>query len=67
MPDASAVNRAQRLALLDDGSLSRFSLMLDDDGDETDDPEEACVAICPTQCGRWLVIDLSQYTEAEIH
>jgi len=67
MPEAAAVNRSLRMILMGDGTLARISMMLDCDGDETDDPDDACVAICPTIDGRWLVVDLREFESAEIH
>lgn len=59
--DVVSINRGKRLALTDDDAVLRFVLMLDRDGDETEDVDEALVAIVQHPNGRWLVIDLTAF------
>lgn len=59
--DVVSINRGKRLALTDDDAVVRFALMLDCNGDETEDVDEALVAIAQHPNGRWLVIDLTAF------
>lgn len=58
-----AVNFGTRQALLDTGEVVPIKNMIDADGYDTDEPEEALVAIAgPLATGGWLSIDLSAFS-----
>jgi hypothetical protein len=63
MMDVSCINRAKRIAVLDDGQTLSIANFLDADGDETDDADSAVVGIAPDSNGKWWSIDLSQFSE----
>lgn len=54
MADVIALNLGQREAFLDDGRTCPITNMLDADGDETDDPEEA-------REDEWLALHLGDF------
>ncbi len=62
-----AINRSEACAVLDTGHIVHFSVMLDRDGDETDDVAEALVAVAPLPDGRFVVIDFSDYETVSVH
>lgn len=63
----TAINRSKRLALLDSGDVVLFEMMLDIDGDVTNDPDECFVAILQLPCGRWAYCDLREYEDTPSH
>lgn len=65
--NVEVVNLTKRLALLDDGRSCRVDTLLDADGDETDEPRDAVVAILALPDGRWGVIDLRDFEPREPH
>jgi len=56
-----AINRKDRLAVLDDGQICMWTNMLDADGDETDRADEAVYAICQLPSGKWALIYLEAF------
>lgn len=58
-----AIHRARRVAILEDGTLVPMDVLLDRDGDETDDIEAAVAAVAPLPDGRWAVIDFTQFPD----
>lgn len=62
-----AINRSEACAVLNTGHIVHFSVMLDRDGDETDDVADAMVAIAPLPGGCWAVIDFSQFETVAVH
>jgi hypothetical protein len=63
-PSVVAINRKTASAVLDDGTVVKFSAMVDAFGDETDDASEAIAAIAPLPDGKWLGIDLTATQKA---
>lgn len=62
-----AINRSEACAVLSTGHVIHFSVMLDCDGDETDDVADAMVAVAPLPDGRWAVIDFSEFETVSVH
>lgn len=65
--DVIAINRREASAILENGTIIHFSLMLDMDGEETDDMEQSIVAVAPLPDGNWCVIDFSQFETVAVH
>ncbi|PWJ88361.1 hypothetical protein C8D77_11183 [Mesorhizobium loti] len=59
--DVAAVNVAQRIAVMDDGATVHLETLLDADGEETDDADEARSAVGQLPDGSWLAVDLTQF------
>lgn len=57
-----AVNVGRREAVLDDDTVIPITNLLDDEGEETDDPEEAVAAVACEAEDRWHTIDLRDFT-----
>lgn len=55
------------MAVTDDDVILWFDMMLDVDGDETDDIDEALVAIARHPDGKWWTIDLMAFEGGETH
>lgn len=62
-----AINRSEACAVLNTGHIVHFSLMLDGDGDETDEVSECVCAVAPLPDGRWVVIDFSEFETVSVH
>jgi hypothetical protein len=62
-----AINRSEACAILDNGTIIHFALMLDIHQDETDDVSEAVVAVAPLPDGNWTVIDFSKFETVSVH
>lgn len=62
-----SINRSKRLALLDSGTVVTIETMLDNDGAETDDPEQCAMAILQLPCGRWACCDLKEFEDSATH
>lgn len=61
--DVEAVNQSDGLVLLATGEVVPIDTFLDDEGDETDDRDEAVVAVAgPTADGKWLSVALTDFT-----
>ena len=56
MKDVVATTRHGRLAVLEDGSVCALSILLDADGDETDDPDEAVTGVVDLPDGTFAVV-----------
>lgn len=67
MMEVIAINRSGCCAILDNGTIIHFALMLDIDQQETDDVSEAVVAVAPLPDGRWAVIDFSKFETVSVH
>lgn len=61
-----SLNTSRKLAMFDDGSSRPFSVMLDIDGDETENVVDAIVVVVQTPNGRWMTIDMSQLEPATL-
>lgn len=62
-----SVNRWDRLALTDAGDVCGVQTFLDEEGDETDDPAAAVVAVGQLPDGRWFSVDMRDYEAARTH
>ncbi len=67
MMQITAINRSEACAILDTGQIIHFATMLDIEGNETDDVSECVVAVAPLPCGRWVVIDFSEFERGAVH
>ena len=66
--DVIAVNLSDGRVLLSDGQTVPIDQMMDDEGDDTDDPHAAvCVIAGPDRAGQWWSIALSEYEEVTLH
>ncbi len=63
----TAINRTEACAILDTGQIVHFSVMLDMEGNETDDIEECVCAVAPLPNGDWAVIDFSEFEQVSVH
>lgn len=60
--DVQSLNFRDGIACGDDGAIGDFETLLDDEGEETDDIQDACVAVIKWRdCKLWSVVDLSQF------
>lgn len=48
-----SINLKARFAIMDDGTVLPITTLLDSDGDETDDPEQAVVFVAGTDSWGW--------------
>ena len=60
------INVRQRIALTDTGEPCSISVLLDDDGDETDDHDCAVVAVVLLPNGKWEAVDLRLFDAVRI-
>lgn len=51
----------------DDGEELAIIQLLDSDGDETDDLEEAAFAVCQTDDGRLIAVEITRCEEVTLH
>lgn len=65
--DVLAINLNARRAMRTDGELCEITNMLDCDGDETNDPEEALAVVVDlgedAGEGRWAAVDVADFVE----
>lgn len=54
----AAVSRSRRFVFLANDQIARVETMLDEIGDETDDPSECVGAVGQLPCGRWFHLDV---------
>lgn len=65
--DIQSINKAGRLALTNHGEAPRIATYRDSDGDETDDPQAAVVAIGEWPDGRWFSVALTAFEAVRMH
>lgn len=69
-PEALAINYDEGYVVMDDDSVALVDLYIDSFGCETDDPKEAASLVGRISdgesAGRWIVVDLSHFVEAEV-
>lgn len=66
MADVTHVALHDGYVLLDGGVVVPITNMMDEDGDDTDDPAEAVVCVAGDDCHGWYTIDLrATYWHAE--
>lgn len=63
----TAINCSEACAILDTGQIVHFSVMLDMEGNETDDVSECVCAVAPLPNGQWAVIDFSEFETVAVH
>lgn len=63
----TATNRSDACAILDNGTIVHFAVMLDIDGNETDDLSECVCAVAPLPNRDWAVIDFSEFETVLVH
>ena len=56
-----AIHYGQRIAVLDTGETIPFELLLDRDGEEADEIEEAVAAVAPVPGGGYVTIDFAAF------
>lgn len=62
MTEAVAVNKERRIVLLSNDEIVPITDYVTEDGEMTDDPELAFVAVAgPTIAGKWLAIQLENF------
>ena len=57
-PVVSMVNVSQRFAVLTTGEVLQLTNLLDDEGEETDNLDDAVSVVAPMADGRWIAINL---------
>lgn len=57
----------RRVAVLEDGTEIPLETLLDCDGDETEDLDDAVVAVAPLPNGKWVTIDLTAFAPHQVH
>lgn len=67
MKQITAINRTEACSILDTGQIVHFSVMLDAEGNETDDVSDCTVAVAPLPDGRWVVVDMSEFETVSFH
>lgn len=65
--DVAAVNVRKRTAMLQDGTMFRLTELLDRDGDNTEDPDQAVAAIGKLPDGSWVAINLGEFVRTPSH
>jgi hypothetical protein len=58
-----AVSVGRRIAILDDDTVFTLTNLYDDDGDETEDADDAASAVGQLPDGRWVAFPLSDFDE----
>lgn len=61
--DVEAINLGQRKALLNNGAIVALTNLLDEDGEETDDPSEASAFVCSYN-GLWYSGSVNDFNPA---
>lgn len=61
--DVFSVNRTTKEVLLEDGTVIPIVILYDNLGDETDDMEEATVAVIEHKDQSWSVVILSEFDQ----
>ena len=64
-PVVSMVNVFQRFAVLTTGEVLLLTNLLDDEGEETDNLDEAVSVVAPMADGRWIAINLRMLKKVE--
>jgi hypothetical protein len=67
MVDIIAINRAQRVALTDDGKVCKITDMIDVAGELTDDVEDAVCAVVCVSPTHWATITLADFERQSVH
>ena len=64
-PVVSMVNVFQRFDVLTSGEVLLLTNLLDDEGEETDNLDEAVSVVAPMADGRWIAINLRMLKKVE--
>lgn len=59
--DVYAINTHERIAILDDGKMVPIVTLLDCEGDETEDPDCAEIAVAGSTLSGWWAVLISNY------
>ncbi len=62
-----AVNAASRIVLTEADDVCLIETFIDDEGEETNDPDEAAFAVGQLPTGRWFCADLSSFEPMEFN
>lgn len=63
MTDVTAINLADRIAVSDSGQLLKITTLIDDEGNETDDPSDAVVLVVMASREEWIVVHVDDFTK----
>lgn len=61
--DIVAVNVAARVALVSDDTLCTITNLFDDDGDETEDVDDAMTAVIRYDDNNWFTVNLNAFSK----
>lgn len=67
MSDIEAINRADMIAVTDDGRVGTITNLFDADGEETDDIEDAITAVIRLADDEWYTVALDDYDTARLN
>lgn len=67
MSGIEAINRADMIAVTDDGRVGTITNMFDADGEETDDIEEAITAVIRLADDEWYTVALDDYEATRLN
>lgn len=61
MVSVVAINKPQRIVILDDESLAPFDTLIDQNGDVTDDTDDAVCVLVKLPDGEWETVTISDF------
>jgi hypothetical protein len=61
------IDRERRVAILTSGEVLPMRVLLDHEGDDTEDMGEAVFALCPMEDGRWATVSLRSGRDRVLH
>jgi hypothetical protein len=64
---AAALNLSSRLFVDEDGTMGVVELLLDRDGEKTEEDDEAFVAVIALETGKYLNVVLSDFQTYRLH
>lgn len=67
MSDIEAINRADMIAVTDDGRVGTITNMFDADGEEADDIEDAIAAVIRLADDEWYTVALDDYETTRLN
>ena len=59
-------NLAERVLIYNDGTVCEITNLLDADGDETDDIDDAAMVVCQMANGQWLTIRVNEDSDEPV-
>lgn len=66
-PEVVAISRDRHEVVLATGEIVEMTDWYDEDGDETDNPDEALSMVGQMKDGRWLAIEIIAFEPATLH